>query len=463
MSLYFIHAFEECLDQLFMKNVCKKWTSFFGLFCVLWSFLFTACSSVSDSDGEFVLPPDKNHLIVHKIFPNDRAKNDSAAANLARGIMLVVHPNASYQLSFDIDPEYPAPELQLFRSFSINDNEGRVGFRKVRTLSPTVVGNRYVYSFDCVENKMSVWFTSLGVDGDYYKGKVSNISYTGVGAYNDHLSINLIVVGSMEKTLDGMDVDELSRYMLQMFREKYYGITIDTLYVRYADQHPVLGAFYPASQPWVAGLSSEDVFVSELTGWPEDNLRTALNIIFVHSINENNIMGFARLFSGVLGAGKESSVVIGEHVRKDYEIELLSSYNITMTAIHETGHFFGLRHTSVTRRDLNQYVEYEDGTKVMIGDYSNIEDGLTDTPFCENVLRNGYYKNSVDEELDGFPAGIYVKESRESLAKSNPASIEACADLDNIMFPVTVDDYENATFTEQQMEIIRSSLMIFPH
>jgi hypothetical protein len=156
-------------------------------------------------------------------------------------------------------------------------------------------------------------------------------------------------------------------------------------------------------------------------------------------------------------------VVIGEHVRKDYEIELLSSYNITMTAIHETGHFFGLRHTSVTRRDLNQYVEYEDGTKVMIGDYSNIEDGLTDTPFCENVLRNGYYKNSVDEELEGFPAGIYVKESRESLAKSNPASIEACADLDNIMFPVTVDDYENATFTEQQMEIIRSSLMIFPH
>ena len=144
-------------------------------------------------------------------------------------------------------------------------------------------------------------------------------------------------------------------------------------------------------------------------------------------------------------------------------MEQLSSKSIVMTAVHETGHFFGLRHTSTTRRDLSQVAMLDEGESAPVGDLSNVEDGLTDTPFCENVLRNGYYKNSVDEELEGFPAGIYVKESRESLAKSNPASIEACADLDNIMFPVTVDDYENATFTEQQMEIIRSSLMIFPH
>ena len=46
------------------------------------------------------------------------------------------------------------------------------------------------------------------------------------------------------------------------------------------------------------------------------------------------------------------------------------------------------------------------------------------------------------------------------LAKSQ---IYTCPDLDNIMFPVTVDELEDASFTKQQMEIIRSSLMIFPH
>lgn len=382
------------------------------------------------------------------------AKNDSAAVNLARGIALVVHPGASYSLSFDIDTTQPAPELQLFRTYDLKNSKNQVGTVRVRTLSPTIVGNRYVYSFVCEENKMSIWFTTLGVDGEYYKGNVENISFQGLGSYSDHFSINLIVVGSMVNTLDGKNIDELSSFMLKLFREKYYGVTIDTLYVRYAQNHPTLGAYYPADQPWVAGVSSEDLFVSELTGWPEEGLSNALNIVLVHSIGENDVMGFSRLFSGVLGAGNESSVVIGEYVKKSSnEFELLSSDIIAMTAVHETGHFFGLRHTSTTRRDLNQTMTLSDGTPVVVGDFSNIEDGLTDTPFCEYILKSGLYKQGENPEGHARERGTY-------LAKS---SIYSCPDLDNIMFPVTVDELDDASFTKQQMEIIRSSLMIFPH
>lgn len=432
------------------------------VYCFLCFFgvcLLTACSELVDVDNDPTLPPDASRPIVHKIFPNDVAKNDSVAFNLARGVMLVVHPNASYQLSFDVDSTMPSPELQLFRTFPINGESGRVGYTKVRSLQPKIVGNRYVYSFVCEENKMSIWFTSLGVDGQYFPGRVKNISFTGTGSYSDSLTINLIAVGAIEKTLDGKNVEELAGEMLRSFRKKYFGITIDTIHVRYAHEHPTLGNRYPQNKPWVAGVNSEDFFVSELTGWPEDGLRNALSIVLVHSIGENDIMGFSRLFSGILGAGKEGSVVIGENVRRSSgEMEPLSSKNIAMTAVHETGHFFGLRHTSATRRDLNQVALLDDGSTFSVGDMSNVEDGLTDTPFCKYVLESGLYRQA--EEQDVVRGDIYYLKRPNYLAKS---VIYSCPDLENIMFPLTVEEDIEVSFTKQQMELVRSSLMIIPH
>ena len=427
--------------------------------CFLGVCLLTACSELVDVDNDPTLPPDASRPIVHKIFPNDVAKNDSVAFNLARGVMLVVHPNASYQLSFDVDSTMPSPELQLFRTFPINGESGRVGYTKVRSLQPKIVGNRYVYSFVCEENKMSIWFTSLGVDGQYFPGRVKNISFTGTGSYSDSLTINLIAVGAIEKTLDGKNVEELAGEMLRSFRKKYFGITIDTIHVRYAHEHPTLGNRYPQNKPWVAGVNSEDFFVSELTGWPEDGLRNALSIVLVHSIGENDIMGFSRLFSGILGAGKEGSVVIGEYVRRSSgEMEPLSSKNIAMTAVHETGHFFGLRHTSATRRDLNQVALLDDGSTFSVGDMSNVEDGLTDTPFCKYVLESGLYRQA--EEQDVVRGDIYYLKRPNYLAKS---AIYSCPDLENVMFPLTVEEDIEVSFTKQQMELVRSSLMIIPH
>jgi hypothetical protein len=398
-------------------------------------------------------------MIVHKLYPNDLAKNDSAAANISRGIMLVVHPGASYKLSFDKDPNQPAPELQLFRPYSIQS--GLFGLSKVRALSPTVVGNRYVYSFNCEENEMTVWYTSLGVDGQYYKGEVGNISYTGTGSNDDHFSINLIVVGAMEKTKDGFGVDELAKLMLSTFREKYYGMTIDSLYVRYAHEHPALGSKYPANYPWVAGVNSEDTFLSELAASVDDSPRNALNVFLVHSISGVNIMGLSRLFAGVLGADSNNAVVVGEHVRKQKgEIELLPSNNIVMTTVHETGHFFGLRHTSTTGLDLKQYAGGDEKTGIMVGDWSNIEDGMTDTPFCEYILRSGLYKQGDVENDYGIYTDIRALEYAKTLSN---LEILNCPDLYNIMFPVTVDDNKDVSFSKQQLELVRSTLMIIPH
>lgn len=443
-----------------MKNVCKNWKwalgkSFFCLFCFLWACFFTSCTSSTSGDDEITLSPDPNRVVVHKLYPNDMAKNDSAAVNLARGIMLVVHPKASYTLSFDIDTTQPAPELQLFRTYD-NGVKGHVGYSKVRTLSPTVVGNRYVYSFNCEENKMSIWATSLGVDGKYYEGRVENILFTGQGSYSDHFSINLIVVGAVEETADSMGIDTLSRYLLKSFREKYFGVTVDTLYVRYAHEHPTLGSKYPQNRPWVVGRNSDDDFFSEIASWPEDSLRYALSLILVHSIDDTNVMGYSRLFTGDLSNG---SVVVGMHVRTSAgEIEKQPSKNIMSVAIHETGHFFGLRHTSTTRRDLSLTADLDDGSTIKISDGSNMEDGMEDTPSCDYIYRSGLYKQA--EDVDMFVSDIVYKERASYASKS---AIFSCPDKDNIMFPVTLEDEENISFSKQQMELVRASLSLIPH
>lgn len=424
-----------------MKNFCKKICALYFLGLVI---LLAGCGD--DSSQDFILYPDSG--LIYGIFPNDYAKNDSSTKYLAHGITLIVHPKATYQLSFDADTNFEAPKLQLFRLFlSKSGDEFRA--QEVRTLDPVLKNGRFTYSFICEERETALWATTLFLNGDFYPGQVSNLRFTGEGAYSDHFSLNLILVGDIEEDLEDFTVNELATNLLAEYRKHYTTVTIDTIYINRAANHPKLGKKYPADEPWIAGRSSEDIMVSELGGWP--GIENALDITLVHFIDQEGILGYSNLFSANLGSGLGSTIVLGTHIKTPVAEEAIDMQGIIETALHETGHFFGLRHTTATRADIETIFEGYD-----FGDYSNLEDGLDDTPSCNTLLATSLAKvQKTDFRVNRLMPRIRV-------SANTTFSVENCPDVGNYMFPLTVEN-KTLKFSDQQLAIIRKNLMIFPH
>ena len=231
------------------------------------------------------------------------------------------------------------------------------------------------------------------------------------------------------------------------FRKYYTSIVIDTLYVRYAHEHPTLGGKYPADVPWIAGRSSGDYFVSELGGWPEAGLKNALDIVLVHRIEMEWVLGYSLMYSGNLYGGPGSTVVIGAYNKTPSGESGLPSASMISTAIHETGHFFGLRHTTATQADFE-----------VDSDFSNYEDGFTDTPYCADLLKSGLLKRNIGPASDFVLPLAHITYA----TSDNEFNVDQCPDSRNMMFPAVNDEGMDG-FTAQQLAHVRKNLMVFPH
>ena len=197
---------------------------------------FWGCAE--EETGEPVILP--RTLSPYVLYPNDLANNDSASAHVAEGLQLLVHPKVSYALSFEKDPNIEdAPVLQLFRLGEMV-SEGRVSTSHVRTLEPKLEGSRYVYEFLCEELDRNTWVTTLVLDGELYKGTTRRARLAAEGPYSDTLSLNLIVVGKVDFYESFVNENMFAELLLTNFRKYYPSIVIDTLYVRYAHEHPTL-------------------------------------------------------------------------------------------------------------------------------------------------------------------------------------------------------------------------------
>lgn len=396
----------------------------------------------SQSGGEtYAYPLD----LSYSLYANDLAKNDSAAANLATGVMMMVHPGASYTLSFDVDPNFSPPDLELYR-LTLKSDSIYLGNR-TRKISPEDSLGRWIYRFDCGEEERSYWAATLSNGKDYYAGKVNGIAFSGEGGNSLHFSLNLIVVGEYGGTADSVPLDSLSRLMLFKFRDAFAknGVFVDTIFVHRASERTDLETVYPDNKPWLAGRSSPDLFLSELGGWPESlgepGVFDALDLVLVHRIESAGVLGYSIFFGGSLGGGEGSTVVVGTH----YTLGGIGEYSqtaqtIAETAVHESGHFFGLRHTTSTVSDIES-----------TGDASNVEDGIEDTPYCGKVIlaKTAALESRVPKPFVSFPRTVLFKSGE-------------CPDAHNPMFP-TASDGTLEPFTDGQLSLFRKNLALYPH
>ena len=426
-----------------MKHFCLE--KFFLLFvCAV---LLAACGTVEPPETDEGFLPDGD--LLFSLIPNDNIPGDSVDANLAHGVRIFVHPNAHYELSFDVDwTAATKPQLRLFRVYW-NDRIKSYSASWVRSIKPAEENGRYVYKFVCEESDRAIWITSLNDGKDFYDGSTKNVRLKAHGEYSDHFSVNLIVAGQI-KDLD-VSYDSLARMLQENFNRFYTSVKVDTVYVRLANEHPTLGKKYSKSEPWIAGRTSEDQMMTELGGWPEQDVFNALDIVLVHRFKQEGLLGLSDMFGANLGGGSGSTVVVANHNRLDGVDMVVDAERVVYTALHETGHFFGLRHTTATNSDQEAN-----------GDYSVFDDGFSDTPYC-------FQKTSKAMLARKGVAADFRKPFRQLIPRYDfmgayqaISDISRCPDASNFMFPME-SETEIVGFSNQQLELIRQNLMIMPH
>lgn len=399
---------------------------------MLTSLLLSGCGTFSIDNGDT-----PSRAINRRIYVNDQAAADSLRPDLVRkGVKFVLQPNRSYQLSLET-PDRSTDKLSLY--YFADDVP-----RLYETLTATNDGKREIFNL-ASDLPTAQFFMAKLSPPDGASNALADIR--GVNLANastlssDTLQLRVIFVRRLRTLADSAAKVAFSK---NLFAE--------------------MGKIY--SQAGVVLKGSIDIvesaappmafrFSNTYLGLPGNRAPNHVHLYLVDSIYAptgsglaGEVLGFAPREVVDIDSHRESRVVLSARILQG-QSALNGAVSLAITATHEIGHFFGLRHTVSTKHDFLQ----DD-------DYSNIEDGFTDTRFC--ALDDG--KPLQKTAAPAAPAWMDALEAQYCLRTTGDIS---CSNLNcertNLMHPTDCGTRDQTRLSAQQITFFKTNLASYKH
>lgn len=386
--------------------------------------------------GNFIIDnPPETRAVSRRVYVNDAAVNDSLRSDLVRkGVKFVLQPGRNYEFSLGAANR----SGDLLKLYHFRDGVPRL----YQELSGVSDGSREVFPMvsdrAAAEFFMAQLFPSEGAQAIAGLGGVSLASAP--SASIDTLLVRLIMV----RTLRGLpDTASKGAFARELFREM-------------ALIYSPLGIVLKGTFDIVEGQAPAMVFPfsNYFVPLPGNRVRNHAHMYLVDSISigdpESGLVG------EVLGFAPREVIDIDEHRESRVLLSNPRSANpdlrrLAITATHELGHFFGLRHTVSTRHDLLQDE-----------DFSNAEDGFTDTRMCDlgqSLAKRGVSPYPDDVGMPALPVGGEDGlEGRYCLRIADRSCTNLSCDLLNLMHPVDCGSSDQTRLSGQQISFLKRNL-----